>query len=145
MPFLNFLFNIDGRVRRREFYLFVLMIGAVFLNWWAGLRDIAGRAHVYTDTATDGYLINLLTHTDTHYATLALLVLITYTVVAKRLHDRGRSGLWQLAVLVPVIGWLWLAFELFILPGSPGANRYGPHPTWDPPVTGAPLHIRFKR
>lgn len=145
MTFLDFLFSIRGRVRRREFFLFALVMGALFLNWWAGLRDTVVRAHVDVRTATDGYLINLLTHSDTHYATLALLVLVTYTVVAKRLHDRGRSGWWQLTLFVPVIGWGWLLLELFILPGSPGVNRFGPHPTFGVPAEGEALRAGFRR
>jgi uncharacterized membrane protein YhaH (DUF805 family) len=145
MTFPEFLFSIRGRVRRREFALFALVMGAVFLNWWAGMYDMAARAHVDTRTLTDGYMINLLTRSDTHYATLALLVLITYTVAAKRLHDRGRSGWWQVMVFVPVIGWGWLAVELFILPGSPGANRYGPHPTFGAPAEGETLRTGFRR
>ena len=130
MAFLGFLFSINGRVRRREFYLFSLVMGAVFLTWWARMYDIALNAHVDARTATDGYIMNLLTRSDTHYASLVLMLLVTYTVVAKRLHDRGRSGWWQWLVLVPVLGWTWLLVELYILPGSPGANRYGPHPTF---------------
>ena len=141
MTFFDFLFSIRGRVRRREFFLFALVMGAVVLNWLAGLRDMARQAHVDTRTMTDGYMSNLLTRSDTHYAVLALLVVMTYTVVAKRLHDRGRSGWWQLLVLVPVIGWGWLLAELFILPGSSAANRYGPHPTWDQPRAQEPLQL----
>lgn len=132
MPFIAFIFNISGRVRRREFFLFSLVMAALFANWLAGVRDAARHAGVYSNTATDGYLLNLLAYSATHYAYLALLCLITYTVVAKRLHDRGRSGWWQLAALVPVAGWAWLLLELYILPGSPGDNRYGPHPTFNP-------------
>ncbi len=142
MPFIAFIFSITGRVRRREFYLFSLAMAAVFVNWLAGIRDTARHARIYSNTMTDGYLLNLLTYSGTHYAFLALLVLITYTVVAKRLHDRGRSGWWQLAVFVPVVGWAWLFLELYLWPGSPGDNRYGPHPTFNPDGDKEPLRIR---
>ncbi len=143
MSFLAFLFNIDGRVRRREFFLFSLVMMALFANWVGGMRHMARQAHVYANTATNGYLMHLVTYSGTHYAYLALLVLVSYTVVAKRLHDRGRSGWWQLAGLVPVIGWAWLLLELYILPGSPGDNRYGPHPTFSPDPDKAPIHLKL--
>jgi uncharacterized membrane protein YhaH (DUF805 family) len=38
-------------------------------------------------------------------------------VGARRLHDTNRSGWWQLAWFVPMVGWLGLAF-LFIQPGE---------------------------
>lgn len=142
MTFFDFLFSIRGRVRRREFVLFALVMAAVVVNWLAGLRDMARHAHVDTRTMTGGYMPNLLTRSDTHYAVLALLAVMTYTVAAKRLHDRDRSGWWQLAVFVPVIGWAWLLLELVVLPGSPAANRYGAHPTWDAPAKPEPLRLR---
>ncbi len=146
MPFISFLFSIGGRVRRREFGLFALVMGAVFLNWICGVRDLAGKAHVYSNAVPDGYLANLLAHSDTHYASLALMILITYTVAAKRLHDRGKSGWWLLVGFVPVIGWAWLIVELFVLPGSPGDNRYGPHPTFNAEAAERDaLRIRYKR
>ena len=45
-----------------------------------------------------------------------------------RLHDRSRSGWWVAAVLVPVAGALWLAWELALRRGSAHANLYGPDP-----------------
>jgi len=145
MAFFSFLFSINGRVRRREYVLFALVMGALFFDWLAGLRDTARQDHVYANTATGGYLVNLLTRGDTHYAVLALLILVAYTVTAKRLHDRGRSGWWQLLVFVPIIGWGWLLAELFILPGTPYANRYGAHPTFAPEAEKDPLRLRAKR
>ena len=50
-------------------------------------------------------------------------------VNAKRLHDRGRSGAWALALLVRVLGWLWLMAVNGSVRGTAGANRYGPPPS----------------
>jgi len=145
MQFIGFIFNIEGRVRRREFYLFTLVMAAIVFDWVMSLRDVARHARVFANTATDGYVMNLLTRSDTHYATLALIGLVSYTVAAKRLHDRGKTGWWLLAAVVPVVGWAWLGCELYILPGSPGDNRYGPHPTFSPEPEKERLRIRYKR
>ena len=49
----------------------------------------------------------------------------------RRLHDIGKSGWWQLAALVPVLGWLALLF--FYVQGSQaGDNKYGPNPSSAP-------------
>jgi len=55
---------------------------------------------------------------------LALLVPILATG-ARRLHDSGKSGWWQLFVLIPVAGWLVLAI-FFLVRGEPKENRFGP-------------------
>ena len=65
-------------------------------------------------------------------------------VLSKRLHDRGRSGWWAVLILLSTLAvWphpigffdfpfflviVWATVELAILPGEPGANRYGPNP-----------------
>ncbi|WP_028535895.1 DUF805 domain-containing protein [Paludibacterium yongneupense] len=46
---------------------------------------------------------------------------------ARRLHDGGRSGWWQLLALIPVLGALVL-IVLLALPGDSGHNRFGPAP-----------------
>jgi len=51
-----------------------------------------------------------------------------FTLAARRLHDRGRSALWLLALGVPLLGPLWLGFEMAFLRGTPGPNRWGAPP-----------------
>ncbi|MCQ4160882.1 DUF805 domain-containing protein [Roseomonas sp. GC11] len=48
--------------------------------------------------------------------------------MAKRWHDRGRSGWWSLLLLVPLLGWLWIFISLCCRDGVRGPNRYGPDP-----------------
>lgn len=66
-------------------------------------------------------------------------------VLAKRLHDRGKSGWWAALILFAVVMvWpapygvldflgvlvlIWAVVELAVLPGEQGANRFGPNPT----------------
>ena len=47
---------------------------------------------------------------------------------AKRCHDRGRSGWYQLIGLIPLLGALWLFVDLGLLKGNAGENRFGPDP-----------------
>ena len=64
-------------------------------------------------------------------AGIVLFLFIFWTslaVGAKRCHDRGRSGWFQLISLIPFIGSLWLLVELGILKGKEGENRFGPDP-----------------
>jgi uncharacterized membrane protein YhaH (DUF805 family) len=48
--------------------------------------------------------------------------------LAKRCHDRDRSGWFQLISLIPLIGSIWLLVEVGFLRGTPGPNRFGPDP-----------------
>lgn len=45
----------------------------------------------------------------------------------RRMHDIGKSGLWSLIVLVPLVGWIfylvWCCRD-----SEPGDNRFGPNP-----------------
>jgi uncharacterized membrane protein YhaH (DUF805 family) len=65
-------------------------------------------------------------------------------VLAKRLHDRGKSGWWAALILISIgVVWphatgpfdfllilvlVWAVVELAVLPGEQGANRFGPNP-----------------
>jgi uncharacterized membrane protein YhaH (DUF805 family) len=44
----------------------------------------------------------------------------------KRWHDLGRSGWWNLALFVPIVGPLLGLVMLGFLPGDEGDNRFGP-------------------
>ena len=58
----------------------------------------------------------------------ALAVLMpTFAVAFRRLHDSGRSGWWFLISFVPIIGIIVL-FVFLLLDSQPGENQYGPSP-----------------
>jgi len=64
-------------------------------------------------------------------STLALYPFYFYFVAAlavARMRDRGRSPWWLAAVLIPVLGPLWLAIELGLRRGTQGENQYGRDP-----------------
>jgi len=106
--------DFEGRARRREYWFFVLFntliqIAAVVLD------GIAGTFRVELGV---GLLSGIYS--------LAVLV-PSFAVLARRLHDTDRSGWWILIGIVPLLGALVLMiFALF--EGDPGENRFGPSP-----------------
>jgi uncharacterized membrane protein YhaH (DUF805 family) len=48
-------------------------------------------------------------------------------VLARRLHDIGKSGWMMLVALIPLIGWIWLLI-LLVTDSDAGENKYGPNP-----------------
>ena len=117
-----------GRARRSEFwmfYLFTLIIHTIFATVFtvALVVALAGSAASMDVFAALGGL-SLLIFVVWMLVNLALL-LPTYAVWARRLHDMGQSG-----------HWLWLNFvSLGIVPlvmafleSQPGPNAWGPNP-----------------
>ena len=106
----EFLFSFDGRIGRQSFWLkFILpyfIIGFVvgFIDGFVGLG---------------GILIGLF-----YLATLWPYL----AVLAKRWHDREKSGWWTLIGLIPVVGGIWILVECGFLKGTDGSNRFGEDP-----------------
>jgi len=96
------------RLRRRSFWALSIAVWTAFF----GAREVFGLGGAGI--------------AGTVWAAVALLVIGGLAVA--RLHDRSRSGWWLVAVLVPVAGALWLAWELALRRGSAHANLYGPDP-----------------
>lgn len=53
------------------------------------------------------------------------LVWSAFAIVAKRLHDFNFAGAWALMLPIPYVGFL-LAVVVGLVPGTRGANRFGP-------------------
>lgn len=106
--------DFNGRARRSEYWFFILftaIVGAI----GGALDAIFGiRSGAYGGTGPIQGVLQL-----------ALLV-PTLAVGARRLHDTGRSGWWQLIGLVPVVGWIVLI--VFFVQDSQPNNQYGPNP-----------------
>jgi uncharacterized membrane protein YhaH (DUF805 family) len=99
--------DFSGRARRKEFWMFVLFnfIIAVVLSVVDGFIGIPILGGIYT---------------------LAVLI-PSIAVGARRFHDIGKSGWWQLIGLIPFIGVLILII-FFVMDSNPGDNKYGPNP-----------------
>ncbi len=52
------------------------------------------------------------------------LAVVNISMIARRLHDVGRSGWYQMVTLIPVLGAVLLLWEL-VTPGDKGDNRFG--------------------
>lgn len=144
LPFRRYA-EFEGRSRRREFWMFQLLnliVGAVlagpffvgFVRSAVAAGDGPGSEEALVEAmfsggmglATIGLLLYLL------FGLAALIPSIAVSV--RRLHDRDMSGWWYLGLVIasaiPVVGSLAsiAMLVLFALPGTEGANRFGPDP-----------------
>ncbi|TIC87580.1 DUF805 domain-containing protein [Nocardioides sp. GY 10113] len=81
-----------GRASRAEFWWFVLF--SILVTFVTGFVDAAVFGYGWGDPEPISTV-----------ASIALL-LPTIAVGARRLHDTGRSGWWQLLWLIPCVGWI---------------------------------------
>jgi uncharacterized membrane protein YhaH (DUF805 family) len=83
-----------------------------------------------------GYVSNAFNVLSYIYA-LAVLV-PSFAVGWRRLHDTGRSGWWMLIGLIPLVGAIIL-IVFFLQDSAPGDNQYGPNPKLAPQVGAVPV------
>lgn len=100
--------NFKGRARRKEYWMFYLMntIVAVIL----GVVTLA-----IPQVSLIGGIYSLA------------ILLPSFAVSVRRLHDIDKSGWWMLISFIPIIGAIWLLI-LICKDGTPGTNEYGVNP-----------------
>jgi uncharacterized membrane protein YhaH (DUF805 family) len=97
----------SGRASRTEYWFFVLV------------NIVVATLLVCVDTAVGTRLPDLL---------YGLAVIVPGLAAGcRRLHDTGRSGWWQLLLLLPPAGWIAVAV-LQALDGTHGPNAHGAAP-----------------
>jgi uncharacterized membrane protein YhaH (DUF805 family) len=110
--------DFNGRARRQEYWMYQLFVGLIFL----AIMVVFGGLAAATSSQTLLYLM---------MGVIAIvgvgLLVPSLAVTARRLHDTGRSGWWQLISLVPYVGG-FVVLVFCILEGNRGPNRYGPDP-----------------
>lgn len=112
-----------GRAYRQEFWLFFLWSLVVSL-----LFSIIDRAAGLPLITSGPYEIGA-----SQLAYTLVAACPTLAVTARRLHDTGRSGWWQLIGVIPIVGLLAMIFWL-ATPGITGENRYGADPRIGDPL-----------
>jgi uncharacterized membrane protein YhaH (DUF805 family) len=114
MDFKQFYFSANGRVNRKQWWLYLVLPALVVSIILSMIDASTGRV----DPETGFGLFSGIW-------TLAILI-PSILIHIKRFHDRDKSGWWVLIGLIPIIGAIWLLIELGFLAGTPGPNRYGP-------------------
>jgi uncharacterized membrane protein YhaH (DUF805 family) len=94
-----------GRLTRLPFVLASLALVALFVVLYQGLDATLGRTSTW------------LLYPPLFWA--------AFVLGSRRCHDRGRSALFLLWLLLPILGPLWVGIELVLLRGSDGTNRFG--------------------
>ena len=108
MTRITHFFSFRGRLRRSSFWLASLGVVAVFTALFVATEAAVGRP------------ATLALYPPFFWSSAALMV--------RRWHDRGRSAVWLLVLLLPILGPLWTVFQLGLRRGARGDNRYGPDP-----------------
>ena len=114
MDFKKFYLSPEGRVNRKQFWLW-LVLPLTAIIFLLALVDV--KTGNYNPELSMGFFSGI-------FALVALIPAII--VYIKRFHDRDKSGWWVLIGLIPIIGSIWLLIELGFLKGTPGPNRFGP-------------------
>ncbi|MBP5397150.1 MAG: DUF805 domain-containing protein [Bacteroidales bacterium] len=109
--------SFKGRARRKEYWLVALCVGVFgeILNRACGLEN-----GLLDNTDYSAFLEMNTTSQVLFCVIYLILILITIATSARRCHDLGHNGWWQ---LIPFYG-IWMAF----VPGESGTNKYGPDP-----------------
>lgn len=122
MSITQMLFSFDGRIRRRDYWLYAIGSGIVIgilIN--VVMMALGGPVDPTTQQPNmTAVLVALLLYIPALWIGLALQ--------AKRWHDRDKGAIWLLINLLPIIGGLWALVECGFLDGTPGPNRFGPSP-----------------
>ena len=100
--------DFSGRSRRMEYWMFLLV--NFLVSFALAAIDFYGRP---------GNMLGLI---------YGLAIIIpSFAVAVRRLHDTGRSGWWIFIALIPILGWLVLLYFM-VIDGDGGDNAYGPNP-----------------
>lgn len=103
----------SGRASRKEYWMFALFNGIIYLLL-VFVTKFAGSA-----IGDDPLIL-------TGPYSLAVL-LPSFAVAVRRLHDIDRSGWWISLYLIPIIGFI-VVFIFHVKDSTPGDNEYGVNP-----------------
>lgn len=95
--------NFEGRATRKQFWMYILFYIILYLVC-AMIDGMLGTLFL-----TGAYALGMLVP--------------SVSIVARRLHDIGKSGWWQLLGLLPLLG---LVLIYFLVQPSVADNEYGP-------------------
>ena len=108
--------SFKGRINRKTFWwswVGILAAGVISIFVWIFIAEEV--------TNLDGLGIIVFL-----WIPCAAYSFISVAVIVKRLHDTNRSGLYALALLIPVMGHVYILVVCGFIKGTAGDNDYGP-------------------
>ncbi len=115
-------FTLNGRVDRTTFWVFAFAVTAIAtLIWGYGFPQLAHNVLDWdpNSPATFRYL---------SIGSTVIVLVTSFAISFKRLHDQNRTAWLLLIYFVPLVGQIILIVMLGMVPGTEGENRYGPAP-----------------
>jgi len=120
------LFSGNGRIRRRDYWLWSI---GVYAGFFVLLLVVSAVSNMTTPAGVDPKSREL------PFPAMAALIIgfglfvgMNACITVKRWHDRNRSGLMYFIRIIPVLGLAWTLIECGFLDGTPGRNKYGRSP-----------------
>ena len=123
---LGALFGFNGRLSRAGFWEVLASVSLIDAAFLIGRMYVADSGLPGGNGPQSPLSLGVIGWSPWAIAVFTLWALLAAMV--KRCHDRGRTGALVLVGLIPVIGWLWLLVDLFVLPGARGGSRPGGAP-----------------
>ena len=114
--------NFNGRAQRKEYWMFYL-----FYTIFAIIAMVADNILGTVFTVGEGYYTVSIGYGWICVLFMIALLIPTFAVSVRRLHDIGKSGWWWLITLIPLAGFIWF-LVLLCTDSSPGDNKYGASP-----------------
>lgn len=102
--------DFSGRARRKEFWLFALLIFLIEIVFMALISAVGGQDLLmgYPASANVPMSGPLMAVALFHFAVMLALLVPSLAVTFRRLHDTNRKGWWILLGFIPLIGQLVL-------------------------------------
>jgi uncharacterized membrane protein YhaH (DUF805 family) len=133
---LKSILSFKGRIDRKTFtkhYLGVIILTLLFILALLGFSFSLGFVLVKLDTVSFETSENILDFVELISLILNMLMMIIllwvgFSATAKRLHDLGFSGWWQLLTFIPFVGivpWFVILLVCFFKQGKNEENKYG--------------------
>lgn len=98
--------DFSGRATRTQYWMFILIFTVIYF--------VLALIDIYVGTMVLASIFNLV------------LLIPSISIAARRLHDTGRTGWWQLIIFLPLIGIIVLL--VFLIQDSHRDNEYGANP-----------------
>ncbi len=124
-------FSFDGRIDRATYWRYTIILAVASLVLWVVYSIVATQLPI-TETNWYTYQSEVKASGVVWFLICLGLYLVmgfsSLSVSVRRWHDHGKSGIWVLVGIIPLVGGLYSFYMLGFAEGEDGPNEYGRAP-----------------